>query len=108
MLDLDLPDPDDRHVLAAAIHCRAKQIVTDNLSDFPVANLENYNIEAFSADEFLERLFFHHRAEAIAVLRNMRAEYNKPAFSPSEFTKDLIINGLPRLASRLNEHRADP
>ena len=31
---LDLPDAGDRHVLAAAIRCGARCIITDNLADF--------------------------------------------------------------------------
>ncbi|WP_280397701.1 PIN domain-containing protein [Nocardia carnea] len=50
---LKLPDPDDRHVLAAAIKCHASTIVTWNLSDFPPESLNPWNVEAKSPDDFL-------------------------------------------------------
>lgn len=39
---LELPDPGDRHVLAAAIRCNADVIVTFNLQDFPSQCLALY------------------------------------------------------------------
>jgi len=53
---LHLPDPDDRHVLAAAIRGRADVIVTCNLKDFPAGALKSYGIEAQHPDEFLLNL----------------------------------------------------
>ena len=43
---LELPDPGDRHVLAAAIHSRSKFIITFNLRDFPEEALAPYDILA--------------------------------------------------------------
>ncbi len=51
-----LPDPDDRHVLAAAIRAGAEVIVTFNLSDFPTEILAAYGVEAQHPDEFVRHL----------------------------------------------------
>jgi hypothetical protein len=50
---LTLPDPNDRHVLAAAITCRAHVIVTANLRDFPESSLSKYSLVAQHPDDFI-------------------------------------------------------
>lgn len=50
---LDLPDPDDRHVLAAAIYAEAQVIVTRNL---PADRLSLWGAEAPHPDDFLTGL----------------------------------------------------
>jgi hypothetical protein len=55
---LNLPDPDDRHVLAAAIHSAASFIVTYNLADFPDVLLNPFDIESIHPDLFLTSLCY--------------------------------------------------
>ncbi|WP_222126500.1 PIN domain-containing protein [Kocuria salsicia] len=57
---LDLPDADDRHVLAAAIHAGAQVIVTHNLRDFPADRLNSWDVAAQHPDDFLTGLFQDH------------------------------------------------
>ena len=101
---LDLPDPDDRHVLASAIVVGAEQIVTDNLKDFPENKLDEYGITAVSADDFLSSTFELYEAEALKAIRKMRIDYNNPPFTQSEFIIHLQSNGLPQLAAMLKPY----
>lgn len=57
---LDLPDVDDRHVLAAAIHAEAQVIVTHNLRDFPSDRLAPWCVSAQHPDDFLAGLYQDH------------------------------------------------
>ena len=102
---LELPDADDRRVLAAAIRCGAQYIVTDNLADFPAEILGRFDIEAIDADGFLSRTFDLYPSEALGVLRALREAYSNPPFTPPEFVRDLTAKGLPTLAAQIREHQ---
>ncbi|SDL77860.1 PIN domain-containing protein [Corynebacterium mycetoides] len=52
-LSLNLSDPGDNHVVAAALLGRADVIVTNNLKDFPNRELGRFNLSAQRPDEFL-------------------------------------------------------
>src|SRR5262245_8819984 len=53
---LNLPDPNDRHVLAAALTCVADVIVTFNTSDFPPTALRPFGVAAVEPDTFAIQL----------------------------------------------------
>jgi hypothetical protein len=61
---VELPDADDRHVVAAAIHGGASLIVTFNLKDFPPDQLKRYNLAAQHPDDFIFDLLDLHAAKS--------------------------------------------
>ena len=65
--NLQLPDVDDRHVLAAAIRGQAEAIITFNLKDFPASILEPFGIQAIHPDEFLSDMYELKPSDAISV-----------------------------------------
>lgn len=100
---LDLPDPDDRHVLAAAICTQAGVIVTYNRGDFPIAALEPYGIEAQHPDEFIRHVFDLSPAAVCQVVREQRAAWVKPPRSSTELLATFLSGGLPSTVTVLEE-----
>ncbi len=98
---LILPDPGDRHVLAAAIGCQAGVIVTLNLRDFPADALARYGISAQHPDEFLAHLFDLKPGIVCNAVREMRASLMNPPKTVRELLDDLLKAGLPETVSVL-------
>jgi predicted nucleic acid-binding protein len=97
---LELPDADDRHVLAAAIRCSAQVIVTSNLKDFPVSALEPFNIEAQDPDQFVLDLVNLAPARVAAVIQQQAVALRGPPRTVDELLDDLS-HSLPRAAAAL-------
>lgn len=104
---LSLPDENDRHVLAAAIHCGAGQIVTFNLADFPAATLEPHSIEAVHPDVFISGLFDEATEAVLEAVRRQRESLKNPPKSAAELLDTLTQCGLKEAAARLRPHAAD-
>jgi predicted nucleic acid-binding protein len=98
---LTLPDPDDRHVLAAAIHGEAELIVTFNLSDFPREALARYGVDVRHPDEVISELFDAAVDEFCEAARLQRHGLKNPPRSVEEFLATLESVGLAKTVARL-------
>lgn len=90
---IELPDPDDRHVLAAAIHDECDLVVTFNEKDFPDEAVLESDVQVLSGDEavfMLAGLFPGRIASIVAV---QVARLKRPSMTIEEF--------LDRLATRV-------
>lgn len=100
---LILPDKDDRHVLAAAIHCRADAIVSFNLRDFPNA-LAPHNIEAIHPDDFLTYQFDLDEAAVVRAAAKCCHRLKSPAKTGREYLDTLLLQSLPKTAAALRPY----
>ena len=98
---LNLPDPDDRHVLATAIAGHADAIVTINLKDFPTAVLANYGIKAIHPDEFIANQFEIAPTEVLVTIKMVRSRMKNPPIVVTEFLEMIRKCDLPQTAQQL-------
>lgn len=102
---LKLPDPDDRHVLAAAIRARAQVIGTSNLRDFPAADVDVWDIEAKSPDDFMRDQVSLDRAAVYAAVQQIADSWRNPPGSVDDVLDRLERNGLAVTAAELRAVR---
>ena len=100
---LELPDPDDVHVLASALAGHADCIVTANLKDFPAEVVAQLGIEVIHPDQFIMAQWDLDQLVAVAAFKRMRARWKQPQASAEDFAAAMERGGLPATAQRLRE-----
>ena len=98
---LHLPDPDDRHVLAAAIVGRCDVIVTTNLKDFPDAALAPFGLDAQHPDDFLCNHLNLAQGLFCRCVQKIRSRLKNPPCTTDDYLETLTRNGLVATAAEL-------
>ena len=101
---LNLPDPDDGHVLAAAIRCNAQAIVTFNLKHFPKAALEPFGVEALHPDDFLVDTIGLDALKVASAIRACQQRLKNPTRTMIEHLERLESQSLVRAVSQLRPY----
>ncbi|MGH9090638.1 MAG: PIN domain-containing protein [Acidimicrobiales bacterium] len=98
---MDLPDDNDRHVVAAAVRGGGQTIVTFNLADFPDHRMKNLDIEVKHPDEFLLDQLDLHPGAALQVLKEQAADLHRPPSDVAGVLNRLARCGAPRFADEV-------
>jgi hypothetical protein len=99
-----LPDPYDRHVVAAAIRAHAQTIVTFNLSDFPSRCVKKYGIEVQHPDLFLRHLLDLSPSIVLRTFQETRVSLKNPPKSPEEYLNILEQQSLLKTVECLRDY----
>lgn len=100
-------DEKDRHVLAAAVVCRAEAVVTLNIKDFPVEACEPFAIEPLHPDTFLLDLYALDPQEIYAAVERQAVILRRPPMS-LDMLLDRLTMTVPKFVARLRDHTPDP
>lgn len=104
---LELPDPSDRHVFAAAIHAGASLIVTYNLKDFPDPILKRYDLKPIHPDIFLSNLLEIDSSLVCSAIQRLRKGLKKPPIAAAELYLEILQQQkLPLFCSGLSKFLA--
>lgn len=99
---MQLPDPNDRHVLAAAVVCKSSCIVTFNVSDFPSDRLAPYGLHGVHPDDFLLDVESIDPPAFADAVREDLSHYRAPPLELPEYVVALRKAGVPRIAEQIS------
>lgn len=99
---LELPDPKDCHVLAAAIKTNANVIVTNNIKDFPLEYLSTFGLSAKTADDFLTDIIDLNPEQAVKAFKQMVLNRRNPDLNEFQVLDILRNRGLKDTADFLH------
>ncbi len=102
IMNLELPDEKDRHVLAAAIKTNANIIVTNNIKDFPIIYVESFGLKVKSLDDFLTDIIDLNQEKAIEAFKEMVLNKKKPPLDEYEVLNQLRKINLNDTANYLH------
>ena len=101
---IELKDPDDRQVVAAAIRTRAAIIVTENTRDFDAETLQVLDIQALRLDDFVADQIDLAGPEAVTALRAMRQRFKNPEITAEALVRRVEACGLVQTANLLEQY----
>ncbi|MBR9653551.1 PIN domain-containing protein [Thalassovita aquimarina] len=99
-----LPDPDDLHVIAAAVSARADVIVTENLKDFPTDVLRKFDIEVLSSDDFITDTLDLTPGRSLQAVKAMRERMKHPEYTAEGLLAKMEGQGLIQSSEFLREY----
>ena len=100
---LELPDPDGRHVLAAAIVGHADAIVTYNQKDFPLEVVSQHEIEILHPDDFLIYQYDLNNVAFLTSVKELRGRLKRPEVSAELLIDTYVGLGLHQTAALLSK-----
>lgn len=101
-----LPDPNDRHVIEAALSCHADYILTDNVKDFPQSALDPYGLRTTTPDSYFAELFETYPEIAVDIIEALNEELNDPVVPHSKFLNTIDKKvGMTKTANVLRQIR---
>lgn len=93
---LELPDENDRHVLAAGITCKADPIITFNTKDFPKKYLRQHDVEVYTPDGFVNLLERLNPTIVKQAFENQLKSLKNPPMSKEALIESLMKSGLEK------------